>query len=186
MKVIDTTKEPRWLRQFTPDYYAESVRDINFELLKSHGVRVAVFDVDSTLVPHEHIELSPESEQFLLEQKEAGHVDEFYIATNRRTNDIEAMAGMIGARVVHARSTLDSKPWKRYFNRLFKVVGRPPDECVMVGDKVFTDILGGNRSGMQTVLVERLGEDSRHDKLMPFRRIEKALVNRYRYIEHEQ
>lgn len=181
MKVINTTKEPRCLRPLTPDFHARSVQDIDFALLRSRGVYVAVFDIDSTLVPYEHLELSMESEKFLLEQKEAGNIDEYYIATNRRTNDIEEIAATIGAQVIHARSMLDSKPWQRFFARLLDEIDRPPSECAMIGDKVFTDILGGNRAGMQTILVEKLGPDSRQDRLMPFRRLERRLVNRYQY-----
>lgn len=181
MKVIDTTKEPRWLQRFTPSYYAESVTDIDFAELHSRGVRVAAFDVDSTLVPFDQIELSSESERYLLAAKEAGHVEEFYIATNRRSNNIEALAASIGAQVIHALSARDSKPWGSFFERLLDKIDREPQECAMVGDKVFTDILGGNRAGMQTVLVEKLGEDSKQDKIMPFRRIEKYLVTRYQY-----
>lgn len=181
MKVIDTTKEPKWLRHLTPSYYVESVTDIDFAELRNRGVRAAAFDVDSTLVPFDEIELSSESEKYLLAAKKAGHIDEFYIATNRRTNNIEELATSIGAQVIHALSCRDSKPWGSFFERLLDKIDRPAHECAMVGDKVFTDILGGNRAGMQTILVEKLGEDSNQDKIMPFRRIEKYLANRYQY-----
>jgi len=45
------------------------------------------------------------------------------------------------------------KPSRRPFYRAMKLMSTKPEETVMVGDQIFTDIVGGNRSGLFTILV---------------------------------
>ena len=47
-----------------------------------------------------------------------------------------------------------SKPHTRIFEYAMDEVGLKPSECVMVGDRLDTDIVGGNRAGMTTVLMK--------------------------------
>jgi putative hydrolase of the HAD superfamily len=51
-----------------------------------------------------------------------------------------------------------SKPSTRIFEYAMGEVGLDPSECVMVGDRLDTDILGGNRAGMTTVLMRTVRE----------------------------
>jgi HAD superfamily phosphatase (TIGR01668 family) len=45
------------------------------------------------------------------------------------------------------------KPRKSPFRRAMKMLGMTPGETAVVGDQIFTDILGGNRLGLYTILV---------------------------------
>lgn len=181
MKSVNQSKQPVVLRRLTPDYFAKNILDIDFLALKNRGITAAAIDVDSTLLALGHEQLSPDTESYLRHVKESGQIEAFFIATNRRNNDVEALAKSIGATVTHAHGWRDSKPWSPFFNRLKAEMKRPPEACAMIGDKVFTDILGGNRAGFHTILVERLGEDSLADTVTPFRALERYLVNKYEY-----
>ena len=46
------------------------------------------------------------------------------------------------------------KPLKRGFKYVQKETNIKPENIAVVGDQIFTDVLGGNRSKMFTILVE--------------------------------
>ncbi len=70
-----------------------------------------------------------------------------------------------------------SKPDPRFFNAVLAALGNPdPNECLVVGDSLTSDIAGGNAMGMDTVWFDRsatLGEAATAgaDRITPTRRI---------------
>ena len=46
------------------------------------------------------------------------------------------------------------KPFKKGFLKIQKEIKEPPEKIAVVGDQLFTDILGGNRCNMYTILVD--------------------------------
>tara|TARA_B100000965_G_C19414357_1_gene679195 strand:+ start:257 stop:634 length:378 start_codon:yes stop_codon:yes gene_type:complete len=47
-----------------------------------------------------------------------------------------------------------SKPSRKKLNRVIQKIPYPPNEIAIIGDRIFTDILVGNRLGMYTILVD--------------------------------
>ena len=63
-----------------------------------------------------------------------------------------------------------SKPQKEIFLHAVEKLGLSPDECLMLGDRLDTDILGGNLAGMKTVYLRKGkygGESPRSDDEAP-------------------
>lgn len=149
---------------FLPDYLADSVGDIDFGLLRRRGVRYAVLDVDHTLAVYRANELAPETIRFLNAQVGQGRLERLFIASNSR-RDLRTIAASISARVIRP-NRLQRKPSQAYYHKLLKTIGCKPEEAVMIGDKLFNDIWGGNRAGMYTVLVKPLGPDMLVDRLL--------------------
>jgi len=48
------------------------------------------------------------------------------------------------------------KPSRQGFRRALEALGTAPAETAIVGDQMFTDILGGNRAGIYTIMVKQL------------------------------
>lgn len=51
------------------------------------------------------------------------------------------------------------KPGPLGFWRAMAIMGTRPATTALIGDQLFTDVLGGNLLGMYTILVEPLSED---------------------------
>lgn len=182
MKKIDQNKLPGYAKWLAPDYWASSVSSINFsELSESEGIDVVVFDIDSTLAHYGKSQIDPEVLSAIKSAQENGGIKEVAIATNRRIYDFVDITKALGENVnyVHALSFLDSKPFRKYFDRLISKIGKPPHKCAMVGDKLFTDIIGAKRYGMLSIMVDRLGEDSTLDKISPLRSLERYIAKHY-------
>ncbi|UBV42665.1 YqeG family HAD IIIA-type phosphatase [Deinococcus taeanensis] len=73
---------------------------------------------------------------------------------------------------------LAGKPNPRAFRRALSALQLPPAQVGMVGDQLFTDVLGGNLSGMHTILVRPLVTNALpHTRVA--RRLERAVLRRY-------
>ncbi len=149
----------------TPDYFADSVCDIDFKLLHTRGIKYLVLDVDHTLVLYRAMDIDAATAQYLHEQREAGYIEGIYIASNSR-RDLGRIADALDATIVKPSRFKRRKPRKQFFESVLQTIGCVPAEAAMVGDKLIMDIWGGNRAGMHTILVSPLGQDMLFDRII--------------------
>ncbi len=162
--------------KFVPDYTAKSLAEVDFDELVRRGVKYIAFDADATLVHYRGKMLSDETKKLL--QQNRKKFQAWVIASNRITNDLLPLAESMDAQVIRA-TIFTRKPSKRFFARVIKFFGGKPEQIAMIGDKLIADVYGANRAGMISVWVEKIGKDSRHDRLLMVRRWELKLVNKY-------
>lgn len=143
--------------------------DIDFQQLVDS--KAIAFDADSTLVDHGLDATSGAVLEFLKNVPMPVH-----IATNRLEPEASELATFIGARSVTFATSHYRKPQKEYFDKLTSNAGCKPSELVMVGDRIFTDIFGGNNAGLTTIYVKALGKDPWFIRFTGIRYIENALV----------
>ncbi len=138
--------------------------------LRARGLKGVILDLDNTLLPYEAEEVPEDVLAWLQELKEAGIP--VYLLSNARPcrfRRIQAALGLPG----HAPAF---KPWFG-FRKAIRALGLNPGEVAVVGDQVFTDVLGGNLAGGYTVLVPPLADReffyTRFIRLLeaPFRRL---------------
>lgn len=135
------------MRIFYPDMYVSSLNNIDIDRLKEQGIKAIIFDLDNTLVPWNSNQLKPETAQWFAKLKQAGF--KTCILSNNSKERVEAMSGMLAIPALHKAA----KPRRRAFYRALQMLGVKAEQTAMVGDQVFTDVLGGNRLGLYTILV---------------------------------
>ena len=120
--------------------------------LKERHVRAILTDLDNTLVPWRDYRVADELAGWFRDLHDNGF--RTVILTNARPSPtIQKMSEELETQlVVGAR-----KPVQRFFRRALERVNASPAEACVIGDQVFTDVLGGNLIGCYTVLVERIG-----------------------------
>jgi HAD superfamily phosphatase (TIGR01668 family) len=138
---------------FFPDYVARTIVEIHPLTLKQLGITHVVFDIDSTLVPHRGDTVTPEYIHHIKMLREQGLT--ILIGSNTR-RDITALAASIDA-VVTVPAGMSVKPRKSFYRRIVTVSGTLPKHIAMVGDHIINDIVGPNRIGFTTILVEPVG-----------------------------
>ena len=152
-----------------PDHYVSDVRAIDLDALKAAGVTALLLDIDNTLLPHHRPGLPSEFRPWLDGLGGAGF--RAYLVSNNWHQDVEERAAEIGLPVI-ARA---GKPLPRGFRQAATALGVHARECAVVGDQLFTDILGGNLFGAVTVLVSPLtSTDLPHTRVL--RRIERVIM----------
>lgn len=135
---------------FKPNVTLTSVHQLSADLLRELEVHCVVFDVDDTLVTHRGNMVDNDTMQHLQHLRQTAGI-KLYIASNSR-RDLSGIADQLGAKVI--RSTLLSrKPLRRHYRQIMREVACESRHAAMIGDRLTTDILGGNLAGMTTILV---------------------------------
>jgi len=138
-----------WGKILQPDLVlGDSVMKLTVDILQEYNIKGLVLDVDETLVPITAMNASPELTLWVEEIKP---VVSLWLASN---NLSETRIGRIAESLNLPYITGAAKPSRRKLRRAINAMNLPVEQVAMVGDRLFTDVLAGNRLGMFTILVE--------------------------------
>lgn len=136
-----------------PDVYVASVSNIPLDKLWDMGKRLLLFDLDNTLVPWNHPDVPDDLRAWMQSAKRRGF--QVCIVSNNHGPRVQAFSEKTNLAFVAAAR----KPKPAGFLQAMERFGFTPKETVMVGDQLFTDIQGGKRAGLYTVLVLPIHKD---------------------------
>lgn len=137
----------RLFKKFLPEEHVNSILEIQPELLKEKGVRGLITDLDNTLVAWNEPSITPELEKWFASLKQAG------ISTMILTNNSEKRVRIFTGNSKIPYVFRAKKPLTLGFKRAMRRMKLQPDELVVVGDQIMTDIWGANRIGAHSILV---------------------------------
>jgi HAD superfamily phosphatase (TIGR01668 family) len=161
------------LREFCPALRARSVADVTPEFLAGRGIRAIILDLDNTLVPWHGREVAPEIAEWIVAMHEAG-IQLCIVSNTHRPGRLKELAGVLGVQWVPS----GGKPRRRGFLRAMEAMGATADETAVIGDQVMTDIWGGNRCGLLTILVDPLSPVEFWGTRVISRNVERVLLER--------
>lgn len=134
-----------WLQ---PDWDpGQTIAHLALSHLTAQGIEAAVLDVDRTLLPGRDVTLPEPVRFWLMEAKQRFSLHLF--SNNPSHSRIAAVADQLGVSFTAAAG----KPRRGALRRVLADLDLPANRVAMVGDRVFTDVLCGNRLGLYTVLV---------------------------------
>lgn len=147
------TLHKRPSRSLRPDFIAESVMDIDFAYLRRLGITTCFIDLDGTVVGRGTFAVDPELNATL----KASGMD-IKITTNRpKSHSLQSLKSDLNASGVVHPNGIYGKPLKRYFAAALRDYSLKNTEVVMIGDRLFNDILGANSVGIYSLVVYKLG-----------------------------
>lgn len=122
------------------------------EMLRERGIRLLLCDLDYTLAPKYVPGPDEALHRWLAAMREAG-IRVMILSNNRSPVRVERFCRDLGIDYVgHA-----GKPSPKGFQAAMEKAGVTPQQTAMLGDKLLTDVLGANRSGVLAVMVEPMG-----------------------------
>ena len=147
-----------------------SVLDITPEILARYQIEGLVLDVDDTIVPIGSSKAQPELAQWIAETREIVPV---WLVTN---NPSEVRIGAIADSLSLPYFLRAGKPSRRKLRRAVGEMQLEPARVAMVGDRIFTDVLAGNRLGMFTILIDPIVSGDSTFSFHLLRRVEFAIA----------
>ena len=155
------------LRQLlTPDWTpCCSLPQISLAAIESRAngpIRALVIDVDRTLLPRGSAELPPAAEHWL---RDVGARVPIHLFSN---NPSRRRIGGLSNRLGLPYTVGAAKPRRGALRRVIQDLNLPAARVALLGDRIFTDVLAGNRLGLFTVLVKPIdarGLPNPHDRL---------------------
>lgn len=135
-----------------PKLYLKRVQEITYQMLEENGILGVILDVDNTLI--DYYKKMPEGvEEWCRNLKEQGI--KFCIASNsNKKKKVEMVANILDIPYIY----FAKKPLKKGLRKAGKIMGLEPKKVAVVGDQIFTDVLGANRTGMYSILIEPIEE----------------------------
>ena len=130
-----------------PDIKLERVTDITLEILKKYNLTALILDVDNTLSTHHGQILTDGLAEWLVYMQENGI--NLMVLSNSKEARVKPFAEKIGLNYI----SLGLKPLPSGFIRAIKALGIKRKNIAIVGDQIFTDVLGGNIVGLKTILL---------------------------------
>lgn len=140
------------LRWLIPTRHVPAVTQLDPRALWTEGVRGVILDLDNTVVAWDAPAPSAEVLVWIGQLRSIGL--RVCIVSNNFAR-ARAIAQMLQLPVV--AGAIKPGPWA--FRRAMAIMGTAAHQTALVGDQLFTDILGGNLLGMRTVLVDPLSTD---------------------------
>ncbi len=136
------------MRLLRPAELRPSIFALDLDKLRNRGIRALIVDLDNTLVAWRHPQPTPDVHDWLARTRAGGF--QVCIVSNGGARRVEAFADACGTPCVGNAV----KPRRAAFRAALVCLGVQPHEAAVVGDQIFTDVLGGNRMGLYTILVK--------------------------------
>ncbi|PNY81540.1 YqeG family HAD IIIA-type phosphatase [Deinococcus koreensis] len=152
----------------------DHVTEITPEFLRARGLHGLLIDLDNTLIPYGSYE-----------ERQAAGIIRWARDLQRLGTGLYLLSNATGRRAAYWLERLEfngvglaGKPNPRAYRRAVGALGLPPGQVGMVGDQLFTDVLGGNLAGLHTILVRPLANNALpHTRLA--RQLERLVLRRY-------
>ncbi len=137
------------LQQFYPDAEYDSAYDIDYDKLYKEGLRGIIFDIDNTLVPHG---APADNRAVELFQK----LREIGLNTCLISNNQEPRVAPFAKAVASQYVANAHKPSVVNYKKAMELMHTDKQTTLFVGDQLFTDVFGANRTGLRSFLVKSI------------------------------
>lgn len=161
------------LKMLFPDEYVDSVKDIDFKKLKRKKIEGLIFDIDNTLVPHDIAEPPQSILNLFKTLKEMGF--KICLLSNNNAKRVTIFNKDLNLHNIPKAK----KPLKFGITKAMALLRTNNNNTAIIGDQIFTDVWGGNRKGIHTILVKPI--ETRDEFTVHLKRgIERKVINLYK------
>jgi HAD superfamily phosphatase (TIGR01668 family) len=148
---FDRGQVPKSIRKFAPAQAVPGLASISLDELKAAGKTLILLDVDNTLVRWKTEDCPPGILDWLAKAKEMGF-NLCLLSNTKNPTRLGRISELLGIPVVRGRF----KPSRAMYRLALIKFQTKPENAVMVGDQMMTDVLGANRSGIDAIWVQRM------------------------------
>ncbi|TNF08579.1 MAG: YqeG family HAD IIIA-type phosphatase [Bacillota bacterium] len=154
-----------------PSDYVASIFEIDYQNLKKQGIKSLFFDLDNTVIPYDETELSSQHIAFFNTLKKDFNV--LIISNSGYPRVSNALKNTDLPYIYHGM-----KPTKIGLKKALKLVKSSPQETILIGDQLMTDIFGASRLKMRAILVKAVKQKSDRWMTKINRKIEKMVLKK--------
>lgn len=159
---------------FYPTIYCRRITDLTVETVHRLGAQGILLDVDNTLTTHDNPQVDPAIIDWLDDMRQAGFL--MTVVSNNSDERVRLFAEKLGL----GYQAKAAKPLPHGYKAAARAMGFEPRRCLVVGDQIFTDILGANLAGIPSVLLEPIEPEIEQRFIVFKRRIERILLRNAR------
>jgi hypothetical protein len=150
--MIKKSKIEQIINKLYPTYVYDSVESIPYFVFDKYNIKLIMIDMDNTLIDY-NVNYNDEIKKWIKGLKKKGI--KLYILSNSKSSEIvKNVAHKLGMQYYLGAK----KPFLKGFSYILEKEKIEKQHAIMIGDQIFTDIWGGNRFGIKTILVNPIGK----------------------------
>lgn len=136
------------VKKLYPDYVFKSISDIDADFFRKNNIKYVILDIDNTLVPY-NVASPDERAEVFFERLKNENIKVCLVSNNSRSrvNKFNEQNGFFSV-------SRACKPFTGAIRKAMKNMDATSGQTALIGDQVFTDVWGGNRAGVTTILVD--------------------------------
>ena len=162
-----------------PDIKLERITDISIQLLNKFDIKALLLDVDNTMSTHHGTVLTEGLTEWIAKMQQ-GDI-KLCVLSNSKEKRVAPFAQKIGLQYI----SLGLKPLPTGYLRGVNRLKEKRKNVAIVGDQMFTDVLGGRAVGVKTILLTPIKpEDGWSFKIR--RRLEKNIIGKYKLENYKE
>ena len=131
-----------------PRTYFKRVTEITPEYLISQNIKGLILDVDNTLLDFD-LKIIEGLKEWYHKIENAG-IKCIILSNTNKLYKVNMIVDVIDIPYI----TFATKPLKRGFKKAQKELNLPNENIAVIGDQIFTDVIGANRCKMFSILVK--------------------------------
>lgn len=132
-----------------PKAMERSAYDVDYEKLYSIGYRGIIFDIDNTLVEH-GAPANARAIELFNRLKALGF--KICLLSNNKEERVKMFNEDVNVFYIYKAG----KPLRKGYVRAMKIMETDTTNTVSIGDQIFTDTVGANNAGINSILVGRI------------------------------
>ncbi len=133
-----------------PDMYKESIFKINYKKLKEMNIKCLLFDLDNTIASYQKDKPEKKVKELMAI---LGEDFKIIILSNGKKGRVRPFKEALNIDSAHS----SKKPLKMKYKKIMSMYKFKPNEIACIGDQILTDVLGANRIGALSILVNPTG-----------------------------
>lgn len=145
--IIYSVKGSVKMEKYIPDIYQKSIYTVDYSKLLSKGIKCLLFDLDNTIVPPKSNEMPEKAKELFISLKQKGF--KVIIFSNSPKSRVKRFKEFLNVNGVH----MAAKPFSRKLKKLLAKEKLNISEVAIIGDQLLTDVAGGNKIGITTILI---------------------------------
>lgn len=148
--------------KFVPDLFYQNVYSIDYKKLKKMGIKCLIFDLDNTISSYEVNEPDKKIKELFYNLNKDFKI---ILLSNNTKNRVRPFKEKLNV----DSSYKSGKPFKKKYQKVLDLYGYKDTEIACIGDQLLTDVLGANKMGFTSILVNPISPNE------PFR----TRINRF-------
>ena len=149
-----------------PDWDARVILpEVSLDALRQKNIQLIILDVDNTLLSGKAEMLTANANKWIVEASEKFKIHLF--SNNPSLSRIEKVAKLYDLDFTNNAG----KPSRKKLIKVLDKTDLQLENIAIIGDRIFTDILVGNRIGLYTVLVKPITKEGKESK---YKTVQKA------------
>jgi HAD superfamily phosphatase (TIGR01668 family) len=141
------------IRPFCPAHAVHSLQDVDPAALSNRGIKLIMIDVDNTLVKWRTEDFAQETLDWIAVAKSHG-IQIVILSNTRNPARLMRLAEILDIPALRGKF----KPSTAMYKEALEKFGAKESQAVMIGDQIFTDILGANRAGIEAIWLQPISD----------------------------